>query len=129
MKNFLGKMTAGVVVLAVTAACQGRGKATLAENRDEEMPSVEEILTRMRNDTSWVHRLDSMAVLHLGPGARCLDPVKHTFAYDDCNRALFHTVADLKPDLHLLRFVPFEARYHKATAFAMAGRQGARNCR
>ena len=36
----------------------------------------------MRSDTSWTHHLDSLAQTAIGPGARCIDPVSHTFSYD-----------------------------------------------
>lgn len=42
----------------------------------------ETTLARMRADTAWIRQLDSLAQTAIGPGARCLDPVKHTFAYD-----------------------------------------------
>ena len=41
-----------------------------------------DVLAQMRNDTAWIHQLDSMAQTAIGPGARCIDPVKHTFSYD-----------------------------------------------
>lgn len=48
-----------------------------------ETESVEHILSEMRNDTEWVKTLDSLAASSIGPGARCLDAVKHTFFWDD----------------------------------------------
>lgn len=42
----------------------------------------EATLAGMRTDTAWIRQLDSLAQTAIGPGARCLDPVKHTFAYD-----------------------------------------------
>lgn len=39
-------------------------------------------LAKMRADTAWIHRLDSIAQTAIGPGAKCLDPVSHSFAYD-----------------------------------------------
>ena len=44
--------------------------------------SPEAILARMRADTSWILELDSLAQLAIGPGARCEDPVWHTFSYN-----------------------------------------------
>lgn len=41
----------------------------------------EAVLARMRADTAWIHRLDSMAQIAIGPGATCLDPVSHSFTY------------------------------------------------
>lgn len=43
---------------------------------------LESTLARMRADTAWIRQLDSLAQTSIGPGARCLDPVKHAFAYD-----------------------------------------------
>ena len=42
----------------------------------------ERVLAQMRADTSWIHELDSLAQVAIGPGARCIDPVWHTFSYD-----------------------------------------------
>ena len=42
----------------------------------------EAILVQMRADTSWIHHLDSLAQTAIGPGAKCLDPVSHSFTYD-----------------------------------------------
>lgn len=42
----------------------------------------EGILAQMRADTNWIHELDSMAQIALGPGAKCLDPVYHTFFFE-----------------------------------------------
>lgn len=42
----------------------------------------EAVLARMRADTAWIHRLDSMAQIAIGPGAKCLDPVSHSFSYE-----------------------------------------------
>lgn len=36
----------------------------------------------MRADTAWIRQLDSLAQTAIGPGARCLDPVAHTFSFD-----------------------------------------------
>ena len=42
----------------------------------------EAILVQMRADTSWIHHLDSLAQTAIGPGAKYLDPVSHSFTYD-----------------------------------------------
>jgi hypothetical protein len=42
----------------------------------------EGVLAQMRADTSWIHELNSLAQVAIGPGARCIDPVWHTFSYD-----------------------------------------------
>ncbi len=51
-----------------------------------QQPKVNEtpgsVLAQMRADTSWIHELDSLAQVAIGPGARCIDPVWHTFSYD-----------------------------------------------
>ena len=51
-----------------------------------QQPKVNEtpgsVLAQMRADTSWIHELDSLAQVAIGPGARCIDPVWHTFSYN-----------------------------------------------
>ena len=51
-----------------------------------QQPKVNEtpgsVLAQMRADTSWIHELDSLAQVVIGSGARCIDPVWHTFSYD-----------------------------------------------
>ena len=42
----------------------------------------EQVLARMRADTAWIRELDSLAQIAIGPGARCIDPVWHTFSYE-----------------------------------------------
>jgi len=42
----------------------------------------EAVLAQMRADTAWIHQLDSMAQIAIGPGAKCLDPVSHSFSYE-----------------------------------------------
>lgn len=44
--------------------------------------TLEAILSMMRADTSWIRELDSLAQMAIGPGAKCIDPVWHTFSYD-----------------------------------------------
>lgn len=62
-----------VAVLVLMIACGQRPKS-------QDRP--EDILAQMRADTSWIHELDSLAQFAIGPGAKCIDPVKHTFSYD-----------------------------------------------
>lgn len=42
----------------------------------------EAILAQMRADTCWIQELDSLAQIAIGPGAKCIDPVWHTFSYN-----------------------------------------------
>ena len=60
-------------ILLLVLACGQRPK-------DNKTP--EDILAQMRADTSWIHELDSLAQVAIGPSARCIDPVWHTFSYD-----------------------------------------------
>ena len=41
-----------------------------------------QVLQARRADTGWIRHLDSLSQTALGPGARCIDPVSHTFSYD-----------------------------------------------
>lgn len=63
-----------ITALLAAAACGHR--------RDPQVSSPEDILSLMRADSAWVHELDSLAGLALGPGARCIDPVWHLFSLD-----------------------------------------------
>lgn len=63
-----------ITTLLAAAACGNR--------RDPQTSSPEDILSLMRADSAWVHELDSLAGLALGPGARCIDPVWHLFSLD-----------------------------------------------
>lgn len=56
--------------------------ASACGQRPKTNDSTEAILAQMRADTSWIHELDSLAQVAIGPGARCLDPVWHTFSYN-----------------------------------------------
>lgn len=60
-------------ILLLVLACGQRPK-------DNKTP--EDILAQMRADTSWIYKLDSLAQIAIGPSARCIDPVWHTFSYD-----------------------------------------------
>ena len=48
----------------------------------------EAILAQMRADTAWIHTLDSLASIAIGPGAKCIDPVWHLFSWE--GRTFFH---------------------------------------
>lgn len=56
--------------------------ASACGQRPKTNDNPETILARMRADTSWIQELDSLAQVAIGPGARCLDPVWHTFSYN-----------------------------------------------
>ena len=62
-----------IVLLVLTLSCG---------QRQQVKDAPEAILAQMRADTAWIHQLDSMAQIAIGPGAKCLDPVSHSFAYD-----------------------------------------------
>ena len=62
-----------ISILFLSMACGQRPKAN---------NTPEGVLAQMRADTSWIHELDSLAQVAIGPGARCIDPVWHTFSYD-----------------------------------------------
>lgn len=53
--------------------------------RHQEMPvdEIAALFAEIRSDTVWISHLDSLASIAIGPGARCLDPVSHSFLYDD----------------------------------------------
>lgn len=68
-------------ILLCLLAVSCRNKSTGAAN--DVLLSPEEILAEMRADSSWINTLDSMASANIGDGARCLDPVKHLFVWDD----------------------------------------------
>ena len=61
------------VVLALMTAC-------VQQPRIQDSP--EAILAQMRTDTIWIRELDSLAQVAIGPGAKCIDPVRHTFSYE-----------------------------------------------
>lgn len=67
------RYTVPIVLLALTLSCG---------QRQQVMDAPEAILAQMRADTAWIHQLDSIAQIAIGPGAKCLDPVSHSFAYD-----------------------------------------------
>ena len=60
-------------ILLLALAC---GQQPKANNN-----TPESILAQMRTDASWIHELDSLAQIAIGPGAKCIDPVWHTFSY------------------------------------------------
>ena len=55
---------------------------TACGRQPKELETPEAILAQMRADTNWINKLDSMAQVAIGPGAKCIDPVWHTFSYD-----------------------------------------------
>lgn len=67
------RYTVPIVLLVLTLSCG---------QRQQVKDAPEAILAQMRADTAWIHQLDSMAQIAIGPGAKCLDPVSHSFAYD-----------------------------------------------
>ena len=62
-----------VLLMALMLSCGQRKPA---------QDTPEAILAQMRADTSWIHELDSLAQIAIGPGAKCIDPVWHTFSYE-----------------------------------------------
>ncbi len=64
-----------IALMALIAACNYS-----PEGESETGP--EAVLARMRDDSAWIHELDSLAQIALGPGAKCINPVSHSFAYD-----------------------------------------------
>ena len=71
-----GTVTAVLLLLSIlaAAACSSAG------NGDASGPG--QILAQMRADTAWIRHLDTLSWTAIGPGARCLDPVSHSFSYD-----------------------------------------------
>ena len=69
MRNSI--ITTTVLVLMIACVQQPKSQDT-----------PEAILAQMRADTSWIHELDSLAQVAIGPGAKCIDPVKHTFSFE-----------------------------------------------
>ena len=67
------KTIAIISILFLSMACGQRPKGN---------NTLEGVLAQMRADTSWIHELDSLAQVAIGPGARCIDPVWHTFSFD-----------------------------------------------
>lgn len=61
------------IAFAMAVACGRRPEPSLA-------PDV--ILANMRADTAWIRELDSLAAIAIGPNAKCLDPVCHTFEWE-----------------------------------------------
>ncbi len=72
MRNSI--ITTTVLVLMIACVQQPKSQDT-----------PEAILAQMRADTSWIHELDSLAQVAIGPGAKCIDPVKHTFSFGGRN--------------------------------------------
>ena len=67
------RYTVPIVLLVLTLFCG---------QRQQVKDAPEAILAQIRADTAWIHQLDSMAQIAIGPGSKCLDPVSHSFAYD-----------------------------------------------
>lgn len=64
-----------IALMALIAACYYS-----PEGESETGP--EAVLARMRADSAWIHELDSLAQTAIGPGAKCMDPVSHSFTLD-----------------------------------------------
>ena len=64
-----------ITLMALVAACKNS-----PEGPSETGP--EAVLARMRADSAWIHELDSLAQTAIGPGAKCIDPVAHSFTFD-----------------------------------------------
>ena len=60
-----------LVILGLVCACGHHSE-----------PQSVDVLAQMRADTVWIHELDSLAAIAIGSGAKCIDPVWHTFEYD-----------------------------------------------
>lgn len=73
------KKTLVIMLTAICiAACVSHPKQT----------GPEAILAQMRADTEWIHTLDSLASIAIGPGAKYIDPVWHLFSWE--GRTFFH---------------------------------------
>lgn len=84
MRIFIFPAVALAAAMTVVApSCRNSSGAEEASGATEEISSVEQILQEMRTDSVWISRLDSLAAVHIGPGAKCLDAVKHTFSWND----------------------------------------------
>ena len=75
IKNRIMKYPVPLIALFLSAAVS-------CGPRRQVQDTPEAILAQMRTDTTWIHQLDSMAQTAIGPGARCLDPVSHSFLYE-----------------------------------------------
>jgi hypothetical protein len=62
-----------ILLFALALSCGQRRPA-------QEAPQT--VLAQMRADTAWIRHLDSLAQTAVGPGAKCLDPVSHSFSYE-----------------------------------------------
>ena len=71
-----------VLFAAILATISCGNNTSGQENLSWEEMTLEQKLEQMRTDSVWVHSLDSLAGIHIGPGAKCLDAVKHTFSYE-----------------------------------------------
>ena len=68
-----------VIISLVIASCN----TTRNSNFDWDTATLEEKIEYMRSDSIWIAELDSLAQEAIGEGAKCLDPVKHLFTYED----------------------------------------------
>ena len=71
-----------VLFVAILATISCGNNTSGQENLSWEEMTLEQKLEQMRTDSVWIHKLDSLAAVHIGPGAKCLDAVKHTFSYE-----------------------------------------------
>ena len=72
-----------LVLLAAISATISCGNHTSGQgDLSWEDMTIEQKFEVMRTDSVWIHKLDSLAAVHIGPGAKCLDAVKHNFSFD-----------------------------------------------
>lgn len=84
MKTLRKKLAFFILLSAIIGACRPGGR-TPASGQDDRIPSAESIIARMRADTLWIRRLETLADSAIGPGARCIDPVWHLFEWEGRN--------------------------------------------
>lgn len=77
MKTLLNHFVTILIVLSAVSCKSG----TTSYEEDWKSMTLDQKLESMRNDVEWIHSLDSMAATGIGPGAKCTDPVKHTFIW------------------------------------------------
>jgi len=71
-----------VILICLLAGFVSCRNAHSVKDIDWENATVEKRLEIMRGDTEWISHLDSVAGANLGHGAKCIDPVKHTFSLE-----------------------------------------------
>ena len=74
-KNFVNIL----IVSTILVSCN----TTRNSNFDWDTATLGEKIEYMRSDSIWIAELDSLAQEAIGEGAKCLDPVKHLFTYDN----------------------------------------------